>query len=95
MLGRVNIDYNRILVVFHKLDYNDEGFINSSKLRKVLGEDMHESVLTSMTRIDNSNADGNVSLEQFIALINASLGKNIHRDESKEDFKEGTMDMSM
>ena len=95
MLGRVNIDYNRILVVFHKLDYNDEGFINSAKLRKVLGEDIHESVLTSMTRIDNSNADGNVSLEQFIALINASLGKKIHRDESKEDYKGGTMDMSM
>lgn len=88
MLGRVNIDYNRILVVFHKLDYNDEGFINSAKLRKVLGEDMNENVLTSMMRIDNSDTDGNVSLDQFISLINTSLGKNIHREESKDDFKE-------
>lgn len=95
MLGRINIDYNRMLVVFHKLDHNDEGFINTVKLRKVLGDDINESALRSMTRIDNSDADGNISLDQFISLINASLGKSSHRDESKDEFKEGKMDTSV
>jgi calcium-dependent protein kinase len=67
----------RIEQAFHLFDLDGDGFISRQELQNVMGGiEMNDEELLNLLKEGDENDDGQISKEEFIALLTKNLGSN-------------------